>query len=59
MQITASGSRPTEIETDLLIVPLFKDAAPDKGVLVSLNEATSGQLEAWFASGEASCKTGH
>jgi leucyl aminopeptidase len=59
MQIAASGNRPTEIEADLLIVPLFNDAAPDSGVLASLNVTTDGQLATLFASGEASSKSGH
>jgi leucyl aminopeptidase len=58
MQLTVSRKGPTEIEADLLLLPVFKDDAPDKGALAALNEATKGQLAGLFESGEASSKMG-
>ncbi len=59
MNITASGKSVTEIETDVLIIPLFDGDAPNKGALALLNEVSNGLLASLFESGEAKSKRDH
>ncbi|MBI3652618.1 MAG: leucyl aminopeptidase [Acidobacteria bacterium] len=59
MQIVASGNPLAQIEADVFIIPLFKDAATATGLLAHLDEATDGQVASVLASGEADSRSGH
>lgn len=59
MNITASGKSLTEVEADVLIVPVFDGDAPNKGALAWLNEATKGFVGSLFESQEAKSKRNH
>jgi leucyl aminopeptidase len=56
MNITTGGKNFTEVEADVLIVPVFDGDAADKGALLALNEATNGLIASLFESGEAKSK---
>lgn len=56
MNITTSGKNFTEVEADVLIVPVFDGDTGDKGALATLNEATNGLIASLFESGEAKSK---
>ena len=53
MKITIDGKNLTEVEADVLLIPVFDGDAADKGALATLNEATSGLIASLFESGEA------
>jgi leucyl aminopeptidase len=59
MKITSGGMPFTEVEADLLIIPVFDGDAADKGALATLNETTGGLIATVFESGEARSKLHH
>jgi leucyl aminopeptidase len=59
MKITASRKSLTEVEADVLMVPVFDGDAPDRGALASLNEVSNGLVGSLFESGEARSKRNH
>src|SRR5262245_51113165 len=52
MKIITSDKPFAEVETDVLILPVFADEAPDSGILAQVNAATNGLLAALFEAGE-------
>jgi leucyl aminopeptidase len=59
MNITASRKSLTEVEADVLLVPVFDGDTPDTGALASLNEVSNGLVRSLFESGEAKSKRNH
>lgn len=51
MKIIASDKPFAEIETDVLILPVSADDAPDLGLLAQVNTATNGLVAAFFEAG--------
>jgi leucyl aminopeptidase len=59
MNINISGKPISEVERDVVIVPVFEGDAPDKGAFAVLNEATNGLVASLFESSEVKAKQGH
>lgn len=59
MNITSGGKHLTEVEADVLMVPVFDGDAADKGALKVLDEAANGLVSSVFESGEARSKHRH
>src|SRR5262249_28414347 len=56
MKITSSLKPPAEIQTDLLIIPVFEGDNPREGTLAQLDSATGGRIGLAFERGEISHK---
>ena len=54
MEIIRSGDSVHEIDSDLIVVPVFKGETADSGVLATLDRLTEGWVRSALASGEAS-----
>ncbi len=52
MQVTASSRNLTEIDDDVLIVPVFEGEQPAEGALAALDHFTTGEVARVFESGE-------
>src|SRR5215467_5487375 len=52
MKIIVSDKLFAEVESDVLILPVFADDAPDSGMLAQVNTATNGLVAAFFEAGE-------
>ncbi len=59
MDIRISGKKLNEVESDVLIVPVFEGDSPATGGLAVLNEATHGLVASLFDSGEVKAKRDH
>jgi leucyl aminopeptidase len=59
MDIQISGKSISEVESDVLIVPVFEGDGPTAGALAELNGATDGLLATLFASAEVKARRDH